>query len=81
MPNVDAHWQALVDPRVPSISVPLHCGPLFCRFQEHHCLHPDTPLSAGTAASGLGDDVLNAWLPRSFNVMKLEVSQQNPRLL
>jgi hypothetical protein len=75
MPDTDAYWRLLADPRVLPSSVPLHAQVLYCRFQEHHCLHPDDPLISGTDPSGLGDDFLNAWIPRGFTLRNLDVSR------
>jgi len=72
IPDMDAYLRVLADPRVLPSSVPLHAQVLYCRFQEHHCLHPDVPLVSGTDPSGLGDDVLNAWIPRGFTLQNLD---------
>ncbi|KAH7920230.1 hypothetical protein BV22DRAFT_1040065 [Leucogyrophana mollusca] len=68
VPDPQAHLNVLVNPRGPTQNVPLYHERLACRFEEHHCLSPDEPLTAPSDAKGWGEDILSAWLPRFLKV-------------
>jgi len=72
LPEVEPYWNLVVNPSLPRSSVPIGYRPLNMCLQEHHCLKPDVRIPAGTDASGLGDDILNAWLPHGVVVTNLE---------
>ncbi|KAJ7590229.1 hypothetical protein C8J56DRAFT_937145 [Mycena floridula] len=40
--------------------------PLYWNLQEHHCLHPSSPLDPST------DDFLHAWIPRGSDIVHVE---------
>jgi hypothetical protein len=78
MPEVEPYWNLVANPRLSCRSVPVFYRPLDMRLQEHHCLQPDVGFPRGVDASGCGDDILNAWLPRGTIVKNLEVRKFVP---
>ncbi|KAH7884774.1 hypothetical protein F5I97DRAFT_1500273 [Phlebopus sp. FC_14] len=71
VPDIHRHMNAIMDPRLPPMSVPLVQERIACRFEEHHCLTSNDPLVAPPCPSGLsGEDILNAWLPRDLRISR-----------
>lgn len=65
----------LANPAIVPSSVGLSQDRLSLEIQEHHCLSPDEPLNAGTDTTGLGDNILNAFLPQGTTVTHVQVSK------
>ena len=61
VPSV-GHYREMLIIRIPAASVPILDIRVSFDLREHHCLD-DNPLSPGHADL-LGNDVLNAWIPR-----------------
>jgi len=52
-------------------SVPLIDMRVSFDLKEHHCF-TNTPLAPGVSTDGVGDDVLNAWIPRGVLIEQTE---------
>ncbi|KAF7977139.1 hypothetical protein HWV62_4543 [Athelia sp. TMB] len=72
LPHSNHFWPMLLDPSTPTSSVGISQDRISLEIQEHHCLSPDEPLSAGTDATGFGDDILNAYLPRGTAIRHVQ---------
>lgn len=65
----------LGNPAIVPSSVALSQDRISLEIQEHHCLSPDEPLNTGTDATGLGDNILNAFLPEGTIITHVQVSK------
>jgi hypothetical protein len=54
---------------------------LYFQLQEHHCVDPEIPVSAGTDDFLDSDDILNGWFPNGITFMHFPVLLSFIRIL
>ncbi|KAG9315384.1 hypothetical protein JVU11DRAFT_4531 [Chiua virens] len=70
VPDLFVHLNAVMDQRIPAVSVSLVQERIACTFEEHHCLSFSEPLGAPPRRDGLGEDIFNAWLPQDMEITR-----------
>jgi hypothetical protein len=63
-PEFQGFWEAILNPDHPAHQVQWTGRPFFFRLHEHHAI-AQSGIPAGLDEQDWGDDILNAWLPRT----------------